>query len=116
MAKMPAARLWAALFFFMLLCLALNSQVSISILAHNRDLQNFVFQFAIVEVVVTSIQDGFRSIIKKRLFCHEMLVLVICVVSFLCGLPNVTEVSKKKIIYSESLKTDISKFLGKLIF
>ncbi|KAF5298163.1 hypothetical protein FQA39_LY02587 [Lamprigera yunnana] len=72
MAKMPAARIWAALFFFMLLCLGLNSQ------------------FAIVEVVVTSIQDGFPTMIKKRLLCHEMLVLVVCVVSFLCGLPNVT--------------------------
>ncbi|KAF5276540.1 hypothetical protein FQR65_LT03970 [Abscondita terminalis] len=71
-AKMPAARIWAALFFFMLLCLGLNSQ------------------FAIVEVVVTSIQDGFPTMIKKRLLCHEMLVLVVCVVSFLCGLPNVT--------------------------
>lgn len=72
MAKMPAARIWTALFFFMLLCLGLNSQ------------------FAIVEVVVTSIQDGFPAMIKKRLLCHEMLVLVVCVVSFLCGLPNVT--------------------------
>lgn len=51
------------------------------------------FQFAIVEVVVTSIQDGFPNWIKKRLMCHEVLVLVICVVSFLCGLPNVTNVS-----------------------
>ncbi|KAK9708007.1 Sodium:neurotransmitter symporter family [Popillia japonica] len=72
MAKMPASHLWSVLFFFMLLCLALNSQ------------------FAIVEVVVTSIQDGFPNWIKKRLMCHEVLVLVICVVSFLCGLPNVT--------------------------
>lgn len=29
MAKMPAAQLWAVLFFFMLICLALNSQVMI---------------------------------------------------------------------------------------
>lgn len=28
MAKMPAGQLWAVLFFFMLLCLGLNSQVS----------------------------------------------------------------------------------------
>ncbi|XP_015839016.1 sodium- and chloride-dependent GABA transporter ine isoform X2 [Tribolium castaneum] len=73
MAKMPAAQLWAVLFFFMLICLALNSQ------------------FAIVEVVVTSIQDGFPAWIKKHLMCHEVLVLIICVVSLICGLPNVTQ-------------------------
>lgn len=28
MAKMPAGQLWAVLFFFMLLCLGLNSQVN----------------------------------------------------------------------------------------
>jgi len=40
--------------------------------------------------VATSLQDGFPSWIKKNLGCHEMLVLLICVVSFLCGLPFVT--------------------------
>ncbi|XP_050310141.1 sodium- and chloride-dependent GABA transporter ine-like isoform X2 [Anthonomus grandis grandis] len=73
MAKMPTSQLWAVLFFFMLICLALNSQ------------------FAIVEVVVTSIQDGFPGWIKKHLMCHEVLVLIICVISFLCGIPNVTQ-------------------------
>lgn len=53
-------------------------------------------QFAIVEVVVTSIQDGFPGWIRKRLMCHEVLVLIVCVISFLLGLPNVTEVSLKK--------------------
>ncbi|XP_056634493.1 sodium- and chloride-dependent GABA transporter ine isoform X1 [Diorhabda sublineata] len=71
-AKMPAAQLWAVFFFFMLICLALNSQ------------------FAIVEVVVTSIQDGFPGWISRNLMCHEILVLIICVVSLLCGIPNVT--------------------------
>ncbi|XP_012286549.1 sodium- and chloride-dependent GABA transporter ine isoform X2 [Orussus abietinus] len=73
LAKMPASQLWAVLFFFMLVCLSLNSQ------------------FAIVEVVVTSIQDGFPNWVKKKLLCHEMLVLLICVVSFLFGLPNITQ-------------------------
>ncbi|XP_025073170.1 sodium- and chloride-dependent GABA transporter ine-like [Pogonomyrmex barbatus] len=71
--KMPASQLWAVLFFFMLVCLSLNSQ------------------FAVVEVVVTSIQDGFPNWVKRHLLCHEMLVLVICVVSFLFGLPNITQ-------------------------
>lgn len=50
------------------------------------------FQFAVVEVVVTSIQDGFPKWVKRHLLCHEVLVLLICVVSFLFGLPNITQV------------------------
>ncbi|CAK9826613.1 Sodium- and chloride-dependent GABA transporter ine [Anthophora retusa] len=73
LAKMPASQVWAVLFFFMLVCLCLNSQ------------------FAIVEVVVTSIQDGFPKWVKRHLVCHEMLVLLICVISFLFGLPNITQ-------------------------
>ncbi|XP_054000868.1 sodium- and chloride-dependent GABA transporter ine-like isoform X1 [Hylaeus anthracinus] len=73
LAKMPASQLWAVLFFFMLVCLSLNSQ------------------FAIVEVVVTSIQDGFPKWVKRHLVCHEMLVLLVCVISFLFGLPNITQ-------------------------
>lgn len=71
-AKMPATQLWAIMFFLMLLCLSLNSQ------------------FATVEVVVTSMQDGFPQWIKKHLLCHEILVLVICLISLLFGLPYVT--------------------------
>ncbi|GBP30440.1 Sodium- and chloride-dependent GABA transporter ine [Eumeta japonica] len=70
-AKMPASQLWAVLFFFMFLCLGLNSQ------------------FAIVEVVVTSIQDGFPDMIRKKLVYHELLVLCVCVVSFFFGLPHI---------------------------
>ncbi|XP_020706589.1 sodium- and chloride-dependent GABA transporter ine isoform X1 [Athalia rosae] len=73
LAKMPASQLWAVLFFFMLVCLSLNSQ------------------FAVVEVVVSSIQDGFPNRMKRILLCHEMLVLLICVISFLFGLPNITQ-------------------------
>uniref|UniRef100_A0A1B6CQI5 Transporter n=2 Tax=Clastoptera arizonana TaxID=38151 RepID=A0A1B6CQI5_9HEMI len=73
MAKMPFSNFWAILFFFMLLCLGLNSQ------------------FAIVEVVVTSIQDAFPNFIKRKLVCHEILVLVVCFVSFLLGLPNIMQ-------------------------
>ncbi|KAK0156818.1 hypothetical protein PV327_011594 [Microctonus hyperodae] len=47
--------------------------------------------FAVVEVVVTSIQDGFPNWVKSNLLCHETLVFIICVVSFICGLPNVTQ-------------------------
>ncbi|XP_026468033.1 sodium- and chloride-dependent GABA transporter ine-like [Ctenocephalides felis] len=72
-AKMPASQMWAVLFFFMLLCLGLNSQ------------------FAIVEVVVTSIQDGFPNWIRKKLVYHELLVLIVCIISFIFGLPNLIQ-------------------------
>lgn len=52
----------------------------------------FDFQFAVVEVVVSSIQDGFPRAVKKYLVCHELLVLAVCVSSFLLGIPLVTQV------------------------
>lgn len=74
MAKMPAAQFWSVCFFFMMLCLGLNTQ------------------FAMVEVVATSLQDGFSGWIKRHLSNHEMLVLLICGISFFFGLPCVTRV------------------------
>lgn len=73
LAKMPYASLWAILFFFMLLILGLDSQ------------------FATVEVIITSLQDGFPRWIQKYLRRHEVLVLVVCFISFLIGLPNVMQ-------------------------
>ena len=49
-------------------------------------------QFASVEVIVTMIQDHFGDAVKKYLRRKEVLVLVVCIVSFLCGLPNITQV------------------------
>lgn len=71
LAKMPYANVWAVLFFCMLLMLGVDSQ------------------FATVEVIVTSLTDAFPNWIKKYLRRHEFLVLIICIVSFLLGLPNV---------------------------
>lgn len=45
-----------------------------------------------MEVVVTSIQDGFPNWIKKKLVYHELLVLIVCVISFTFGLPNLIQV------------------------
>lgn len=42
---------------------------------------------------MTSIQDGFPKWVKRHLVCHEMLVLLVCVISFLFGLPNISQVS-----------------------
>ena len=38
--------------------------------------------------MVTSIQDGFPRLIKK----HELLVLLVVIISLLFGLPHITEV------------------------
>ncbi|CAG0880902.1 unnamed protein product [Darwinula stevensoni] len=75
--KMPFHSVWAVCFFFMLLCLGLDSQVEIN--------------FASVEVVVTSITDAYGSLVRRYIKKHELLVLLICILSFLCGLPNVTQ-------------------------
>ncbi|XP_062307819.1 sodium- and chloride-dependent GABA transporter ine isoform X1 [Osmerus eperlanus] len=69
---MPFSQLWAPLFFLMLLCLGLDSQ------------------FAMVEVAVTCIMDGFGPQVLRVFKRQEVLVLVICVVGFLLGIPHVT--------------------------
>ncbi|XP_076435052.1 sodium- and chloride-dependent GABA transporter ine-like [Babylonia areolata] len=70
---MPASQLFAFLFFFMLVCLGIDSQ------------------FASVEVVVTTIQDHFGDSVKHYLRRKEVLVVIVCFISFLCGLPNITQ-------------------------
>lgn len=72
---MPWPNLWALVFFAMLLCLGVDSQ------------------FATVEVVVTSLKDSFGPAIRRYLKRHELLVLVVCLVTFLCGLPNIFQVA-----------------------
>uniref|UniRef100_A0A3Q3W523 Transporter n=1 Tax=Mola mola TaxID=94237 RepID=A0A3Q3W523_MOLML len=73
-ANMPVAQLWAVMFFFMLLCLGLDSE------------------FAMVEVLVTSLLDQFQHkmilIFKKK----ELLVLAVCGIAFLLGIPCVMQV------------------------
>uniref|UniRef100_H3BDU1 Transporter n=2 Tax=Latimeria chalumnae TaxID=7897 RepID=H3BDU1_LATCH len=70
---MPVAPLWAVLFFFMLLCLGLDSQ------------------FAMVDVFITTLMDGSRSWLLKYLKHTELVVLIICSVAFLMGIPNITQ-------------------------
>ncbi|KAJ8415274.1 hypothetical protein AAFF_G00422540 [Aldrovandia affinis] len=73
LSTMPVPQLWAALFFLMLLCLGLDSQ------------------FAMVEVVVTFIMDGFGPKVLRVLKRKEFVVLVVCIVGFLLGLPHITQ-------------------------
>ncbi|GFR78994.1 transporter [Elysia marginata] len=72
---MPVSQLFAFLFFFMLVCLGIDSQ------------------FASVEVIVTTIQDHFGHAVRRWLKRKEILVLIVCFVSFLAGLPNITQVA-----------------------
>lgn len=71
--EMPASQFFAFLFFIMLIFLGIDSQ------------------FAGVEVVVTAIQDHFALQIKKYLKRKELLVLIVCIVSFMAGLPNIMQ-------------------------
>uniref|UniRef100_H2ZX72 Transporter n=2 Tax=Latimeria chalumnae TaxID=7897 RepID=H2ZX72_LATCH len=70
---MPFAPMWAILFFFMLLCLGVDSQ------------------FAMVEVMVTSLMDGFGKRLLQFLKHKEFVVLVVCFAAFVLGIPNVTQ-------------------------
>ncbi|KAL2095058.1 hypothetical protein ACEWY4_009777 [Coilia grayii] len=70
---MPLAPLWAIIFFFMLLCLGLDSE------------------FAMVEVMVTSLMDSYGKPILKYFRLKEILVLVVCSAAFLLGIPHVMQ-------------------------
>ncbi|MBN3316730.1 INE protein, partial [Atractosteus spatula] len=73
LSTMPVAQLWACLFFLMLLCLGLDSQ------------------FGMVEVIVTCIMDGFGLKLLKYLKRKEIVVLAVCAVGFIVGIPNITQ-------------------------
>ncbi|XP_051255873.1 sodium- and chloride-dependent GABA transporter ine [Dicentrarchus labrax] len=73
-ANMPVAQLWAVMFFFMLLCLGLDSE------------------FAMVEVLVTSLMDEFYQNLIKFFKRKELFVLAVCGAACLLGIPCVMQV------------------------
>ncbi|XP_023269331.1 sodium- and chloride-dependent GABA transporter 1-like isoform X1 [Seriola lalandi dorsalis] len=73
LSTMPVFQLWAPLFFFMLLCLGLDSQ------------------FATVEVAVTFIKDEFGPKVLHFLKREELLALAVCIIGFVLGIPHVTK-------------------------
>uniref|UniRef100_A0A673ASG2 Transporter n=1 Tax=Sphaeramia orbicularis TaxID=375764 RepID=A0A673ASG2_9TELE len=73
-ASLPLPQLWAVMFFFMLLCLGLDSE------------------FAMVEVMVTSLTDEFHHTVMKYFKRKELFVLAVCGLAFLLGIPCVMEV------------------------
>ncbi|KAG7244077.1 hypothetical protein INR49_006239 [Caranx melampygus] len=80
LSTMPIFQLWAPLFFFMLLCLGLDSQVNIS-----------TSHFATVEVAVTFIKDEFGSKVLHFLKREELLALAVCLLCFILGIPHITK-------------------------
>ncbi|XP_056450857.1 sodium- and chloride-dependent GABA transporter ine [Gadus chalcogrammus] len=73
-ATMPLAPLWAVMFFFMLLCLGLDSE------------------FGMVEVMVTSLKDSYGKQLNRYFKRKELFVLAVCSVAFLFGIPYVLQV------------------------
>lgn len=73
LATMPVSQLWAPLFFFMLLCLGLDSQ------------------FGVVEVSATFLKDEFGPIILRILKREELVTLAVCFAGLILGLPHVTQ-------------------------
>lgn len=73
-AQMPLPQLWAVLFFFMLLCLGLDSE------------------FAMVEVMVTSLMDQFDQKLLSFFKRKELFVLALCAAASLLGIPCVMQV------------------------
>ncbi|XP_031434328.2 sodium- and chloride-dependent GABA transporter ine-like [Clupea harengus] len=71
LATLPVPQLWAFLFFLMLLCLGLDSQ------------------FAHLELLVTTVMDGVGPKLPPALRQKEVVVLLVCLPSFLVGLPCV---------------------------
>ncbi|XP_020505635.1 sodium- and chloride-dependent GABA transporter ine [Labrus bergylta] len=73
-ANMPVSQLWAVMFFFMLLCLGLDSE------------------FAMVEVMVTSLMDEFYQSLIHIFKRKELFVLAVCSAACLLGIPLVMQV------------------------
>ncbi|XP_049599566.1 sodium- and chloride-dependent GABA transporter ine [Syngnathus scovelli] len=72
-ASMPVPQLWAVMFFCMLLFLGIDSE------------------FAMVEVMVTTLMDQSNQPLLKFFKKKELLVLAVCGIACLLGIPNVTQ-------------------------
>lgn len=50
------------------------------------------FQFSTVEVIITSLKDGFGDWIDRHIKHHEILVLLVCLLGFAFGIPHIFNV------------------------
>ncbi|XP_028313238.1 sodium- and chloride-dependent GABA transporter ine [Gouania willdenowi] len=73
LSTMPGYQIWTPLFFFMLLCLGLDSE------------------FSNVEVAVTFIKDQYGARLLPYIKREELLALAVCVVCFIFGIPHITK-------------------------
>nr|XP_019956377.1 PREDICTED: sodium- and chloride-dependent GABA transporter ine-like isoform X2 [Paralichthys olivaceus] len=73
LSTMPVSQLWAPLFFFMLLCLGLDSQ------------------FATVEVSVAFLKDQFGPKVLSYVKREELITLGVCLTGFILGIPHITK-------------------------
>ena len=68
---------------------------------------NFL-QFSTVEVIITSLKDGFGDWIDRHIKRHEILVLLVCMLGFLFGIPHVFKVINYFITCTNYRKTNIN--------
>lgn len=116
-ANMPVSQLWSVMFFFMLVCLGVDSEVlyiniyhkfirqfsklscclhqsfrSFSLTSFHCVPLSFFFQFAMFDVLVTSLMDEFNHTVMRIFMRKEIFVLVLCTIAFLLGIPCVLQV------------------------